>query len=271
MYVYICICCSIIFIFCHQRIKLKNCFLFLDNPKTYRPRNFISVCCPVQNRMPENGCYFDGRPVGNLLLWYLDVCDIIVPWCGIILTSWYGNNWPHSQIPQCTCSISRNASFYNRNGHISFTKWCIVTIFVYIVWLVRWVYSRITVPLSRELIGHRWIPPHKWTIIWALMCVFIVRLNELLHKQSNACLCNWRICLSFTHKSWVSEFCFIANYMWMRWGHSTCLSRTKWWGSCAYVMWNLRIAWWRHDMENFSALLVLCKNNPPVNGSVTMV
>ena len=227
MHVYICICCSIIFIFCNQRTKLKNCFLFLDNPKTYRPRNFLSVCCPVQNRMPENGCYFDGRPVGNLLLWYLDVCDVIVPWCGIIMTSWYGKNWSHSHIPQCTCSISRNSSFYKKVHCEYICLYCVINEMGLFLHYYPFEQRNHRSPVNS---------PHKWTIMWALMCVFIVRLNKLLHKQSNACLCNWRICLSFAHKSWVSEFCFIENYMWVRWGHSTCSSRTKWWGSCAYVM-----------------------------------
>ena len=35
-------------------------------------------------------------------------------------------NRPVSQIPQCTSPVSHNASFCNRNVHISVTKWCIV-------------------------------------------------------------------------------------------------------------------------------------------------
>ena len=33
---------------------------------------------------------------------------------------------PISQIPQCSSPISHNASFCNRNVHISVTKWCIM-------------------------------------------------------------------------------------------------------------------------------------------------
>ena len=33
---------------------------------------------------------------------------------------------PISQIPECICAISHNITFYNRNVHISVTKWCIV-------------------------------------------------------------------------------------------------------------------------------------------------
>ena len=35
-------------------------------------------------------------------------------------------NWPISQIPQCTCPTSHNAPLWNRNVHISVPKWCIV-------------------------------------------------------------------------------------------------------------------------------------------------
>ena len=35
-------------------------------------------------------------------------------------------NRPISQIPECICAISHNATFCNRNVHISVTKWCIV-------------------------------------------------------------------------------------------------------------------------------------------------
>ena len=36
------------------------------------------------------------------------------------------HNRPISQIPECICAISHNATFCNRNVHISVTKWCIM-------------------------------------------------------------------------------------------------------------------------------------------------
>ena len=33
-----------------------------------------------------------------------------------------------------------------------------------------------------------------------------------------------------------------------------------------YVIWNSIKAWWRHQMENFSTLMVLCAGNSPVTG-----
>ena len=41
-------------------------------------------------------------------------------WCSL------GSNRPISQIPECICAISHNATFCNRNVHISVTKWCIM-------------------------------------------------------------------------------------------------------------------------------------------------
>ena len=38
--------------------------------------------------------------------------------------------------------------------------------------------------------------------------------------------------------------------------HKLC----SWWG------WGRNVLWWRHQMETFSALLVLCEGNPPVTG-----
>ena len=60
-------------------------------------------------------------------------------------------NRPISQIPQCTSPISHNASFCNRNVHISVTKWCIVGYLWYIVGFVRWVYSLIPSPILNRV------------------------------------------------------------------------------------------------------------------------
>ena len=42
------------------------------------------------------------------------------------LFHWHWGNRPISQIPESICAISHNATFCNRNVHISVTKWCIV-------------------------------------------------------------------------------------------------------------------------------------------------
>ena len=50
-------------------------------------------------------------------------------WCPLsvqTLCMFYHCKSPISQIPQCASPISHNASFCNRNVHISVTKWCIV-------------------------------------------------------------------------------------------------------------------------------------------------
>ena len=68
-------------------------------------------------------------------------------------------NWPNSQIPQCTCPLSHNTPFCNRNVHMcahlcykmlhcGTSVWCIVG-------FVRWVYSWYIVILNEN-----WLSSH---------------------------------------------------------------------------------------------------------------
>ena len=46
--------------------------------------------------------------------------------------------WPVAQIPQCTSPMSHNATFCNRNVHISVTKWCTVGCLSNALWGLRY-------------------------------------------------------------------------------------------------------------------------------------
>ena len=100
---------------------------------------------------------------------------------------------------------------------------------------------RVTGPLCREFTGQSPVnSPHKRQWRGALMFSLICALKKRLSKQS------W--CLWFETPSRPS------------WRHCNVFVESQ----QHYDIWR-KMSWWRHQMETFSALLVLCEGNPPVD------
>ena len=132
----------------------------------------------------------------------------------------------------------------------------------------------VTDPLWGESTAHRG-SPHKgqWTRSFGVF--FDLRLNKRLSKQSKRRWFKppsrslWRHCNEFIH------------FHWRKWMHFN-MSSGKWRPSRPDLnvirfhgiiisekssTWWVR-AWWRHQMEPFSALLALCAGNSPVSGEL---
>ena len=50
------------------------------------------------------------------------------------------------------------------------------------------------------------------------------------------------------------------------WTHSSCCCCLLWFNDGKIYLWLSALAWWRHQMETFPALLAICAGNSPVNG-----
>ena len=85
-----------------------------------------------------------------------------------------------------------------------------------------------------------------WLVSLALSCVPISN-NQSDHKFQLTCTCRW-------NKPW-GEIWDLKEWWW-----STGIENTS------AVTNNLKDTWWRHQMETFSTLLVLCEGNPLVTG-----
>ena len=80
--------------------------------------------------------------------------------------------------------------------------------------------------------------PHKWPVTRSFDVFFHLRLNKRLSKQSRS--------RSFETPSH-SLLCYCNEFQ------------------CGFIA-TWPSAWWRHQMETFSALLALCAGNSPVPG-----
>ena len=77
------------------------------------------------------------------------------------------------------------------------------------------------------------------------------------------------------------NFMFFPGKVWLEWINYTHIIRVTLWNDCHQkihtgiysniwidytIYFELYLAWWRHQMETFSALLALCAGNSPVTG-----
>ena len=85
-----------------------------------------------------------------------------------------------------------------------------------------------------------------------------------LHTSSNSmfCVMNWMTSL---HRWCRAVIKFITQNIQQIGHHGDATPKFTTWGN---LIWGAQqsVAWWRHQMETFSALLVICAGNSPVTG-----
>ena len=154
-------------------------------------------------------------------------------------------------------------------------------------------------PLCREFTGDRWIPCTNGQVTRkmfpfddAIMGTTYLKLTryrsttKLTHWSRELWLLTWIINFQTyimyryyqsdkdRYLEYIVRNCpqVMINQFWFNYRQATSRYLNQWWPNymvpygVTHGQWGDKSAWWRHQMESFSALLAICAGNSPVSG-----